>query len=425
MSASGFEPTLACAQALDAADPVADFRDAFHIPPGPDGKPGRYFCGNSLGLEPKGVQKRLEQELSDWARLAVRGHLEAAHPWYNIHREFQGPLSRVVGAGENEVVLMNSLTVNLHLLMVSFYRPTRERFKILMEAPAFPSDTYAMHTQARHHGFDPAEAVVTVGPREGDHTVREEDLEAAIDRHRGELAVVLVGGVNFLSGQCFDMERLARAARAAGAVVGFDLAHAAGNVPLRLHDWNVDFAAWCSYKYLNGGPGAMAGAFVHERHVTDRSLPRFGGWWGNDPDTRFRLHLEPEFVPVPRADAWQISNPSVFSLAPLAVSLDLFERAGMEALREKSVRLTGYLEYLLEAKAGAGITVTTPKDPARRGCQLSLMLAAGAETVEERLREQGLVADFRRPNVLRVAPTPLYNTYADVWHLVEILSELS
>jgi kynureninase len=317
---------------------------------------------------------------------------------------------------------MNSLTVNLHLFLVSFYRPTDRRFRILTEDPMFPSDLYAVKSQIRHHGRDPDRALIQVAPREGETAVRTEDIEAVLDREGGSIALVLLGGVNFYSGQWFDIPRITRAAHAAGCRAGFDLAHAAGNVPLSLHDWNVDFAVWCSYKYLNGGPGAPGGGYVHERHARDAGRERFAGWWGNDPATRFRLHLESEFVPVPTVDGWQLSNPPVLSMAPLRASLELFDRAGMGALREKSERLTGYLEYLLKTAASGRIKIITPADPAARGCQLSLCVREGARGVQEQLARRGVVCDFREPDVLRVAPVPMYTTYHDVWTLASALA---
>src|ERR1700719_1735361 len=333
---------------LDGEDSLHQFREKFHVPLGKDGKPLIYFAGNSLGLMPKAARKIVEQELDDWAKLGVDAHLEAKTPWYSYHETLREPTARMVGAKPNEVICMNSLTVNLHLMLATFYRPTKSRFKILMEDPAFPSDTYAIKTQIRHHGLDPRDALVLASPRKGEFTVRTEDIVDLIEKNRDSLAIVWLAGVNFFTGQLFDMPTITKAAQKRGIIAGFDLAHAVGNVPLSMHDWNVDFAVWCSYKYLNAGPGAVAGAFVHERHARDTHLPRFAGWFGNDPNTRFKLHLEPEFVPVPSAEAWQVSNPPIFSMAPLLASLAIFDEAGgMGPLREKSVKVTGYLEFLL------------------------------------------------------------------------------
>jgi kynureninase len=325
---------------------------------------------------------------------------------------------------------MNSLTVNLHLMMATFYRPTKTRFKILMEDPAFPSDTYAVKSQIVHHGFDPKEALVLARPRDGEFTVRPEEIEALLEKQGDEIALVLLAGVNFFTGQLFDIEKVTAAAQKRGCLVGIDLAHAVGNVPLTLHDWNVDFAAWCSYKYLNAGPGAVAGAFVHERHATNRELPRLAGWFGNDPATRFRLHLEPEFIPVLSADSWQVSNPQIFSMAPLRASLAIFDEAGgMKALRAKSIQLTGYLEFLLEqADAGAArtsnrFTIITPRDPDARGCQLSILAHEHPKELHKELESAGVKCDFREPNVIRAAPTPLYNTFHEMWRFAQILTD--
>jgi kynureninase len=413
------------AQQLDAADPLRAFRDEFFIPQGPNGKPVKYFCGNSLGLMPKLARDVVLEELRAWEERGVGAHHHGDAPWLRYHEMFRGPLSRLVGAGNNEVVLMNSLTVNLHLLMVSFYRPTSDRFKILAEDTVFPSDRYALETQIRHHGLDPKEALVQVQPRDGESLLRTEDIEAVLEREGKSIALVLMGGVNFLTGQLFDMECITRAAGATGCRVGFDLAHAVGNVPLSLHDWGVDFAVWCSYKYLNGGPGALAGAYVHEKHAADKSVPRFGGWWGNDPDTRFRMQLESGFIPVSTADGWQLSNPSILACAPLRAGLDLFDRATMDLLGEKSTRLTGYLWYLLTETANRRVEITTPADPGARGCQLSLRIREGAKQAQHELEDKGFVCDFREPDILRVAPTPLYNTYHDVWSLAQVLEDES
>src|SRR6266566_4612528 len=362
------------AQKLDAEDPLRHFREKFHLPLGKDGKPLIYFAGNSLGLMPKAARKIVAQELDNWAELAVDAHHRAGTPWYSYHETLREPTARLIGAQPNEVICMNSLTVNLHLMLATFYRPTKSRNKILMEEPAFPSDTYAIKSQIVHHGFDPKDALILARPRKGEFTIRQEDIETALEKHREQVAVVMIGGVNFFTGQLFDIAKITAAARKRGCVVGFDLAHAIGNVPLALHDWNVDFAVWCSYKYLNAGPGAVAGAFVHERHATNTSLPRLAGWFGNDPNSRFRLHLEPDFIPVPSADGWQISNPPIFSIAPLRASLAMFDEAGgMEALRAKSIKLTGYLQFLLEQTSSKRFTIITPRETNARGCQLSIL----------------------------------------------------
>jgi kynureninase len=412
------------AHQMDAADPLRGFREKFHLPPGKNGQSLIYFAGNSLGLMPKTARKIVEQELDDWAALGVDAHLEAKTPWYSYHENLREPMGRIVGAKPIEVICMNSLTVNIHLMMATFYRPTKSRFKILMEDPAFPSDTYAIKTQIRHHGLDSKEALVVARPCDGEATVRTEDMVALIDQNAESLAVVLLAGVNFFTGQFFDIATITAMAQKHGITVGIDLAHAVGNVPLSMHDWNVDFAVWCSYKYLNSGPGAVAGAFVHERHATNTELPRLAGWFGNDPNTRFRMQLEPEFIPVASADGWQISNPPIFSMAPLLASLAIFDEAGgMRPLREKSKKLTGYLEYLLERAGSNRFTIITPHDPNARGCQLSILAHENPKELHKALEAAGVKADFREPNVIRAAPTPLYNSFHDVWRFVQILAD--
>ena len=408
---------------LDRDDPLRQFREKFHLPLGKDGKPLIYFAGNSLGLMPKSARQVVEEELDNWAKFGVDAHHAAGTPWYSYHETLRKPVARLIGAKPVEVICMNSLTVNLHLMMATFYRPTKSRFKILMEEPAFPSDTYAIKTQIVHHGLDPKEALVLAHPRKGESTIRIEEIVDLIEKHAGKIAVVIIGAVNFFTGQLFDIPAITSAAQRHGIVVGFDLAHAIGNVPLELHDWNVDFAVWCSYKYLNAGPGAIAGAFVHERHATNTKLPRLAGWFGNDPNTRFRLHLEPNFIPVPSADGWQISNPPIFSMAPLRASLAIFDEAGeMEPLLAKSIKLTGYLQFLLEQNSSKRFTVITPRQANARGCQLSIFAHEHAKELFRNLEVAGVKCDFREPNVIRVAPTPLYNTFHEVWLFAQILS---
>jgi len=412
------------AREMDAQDPLRDFREHFYLPVGKDGKPLIYFAGNSLGPMPKSARHIVEEELDNWAALAVDAHHAAGTPWYSYHEALREPISRLVGAKPTEVICMNSLTVNLHLMMATFYRPTKSRFKILMEEPAFPSDTYAIKTQIVHHGLSPKDALVLARPRKGEFTVRTEDVVDLIEKHADQLAVVMIGTVNFFTGQLYDIRKITEAARKRGIIAGFDLAHAIGNVPLALHDWSADFAVWCSYKYLNAGPGAVAGAFVHERHATNTKLPRLAGWFGNDPNTRFRLHLEPEFIPVPSADGWQISNPPIFSMAPLRASLAILDEAGgMESLRAKSIKLTGYLEFLLTEIGSKKFTVITPREPGARGCQLSILAHEHPKKLFEELQIAGVKCDFREPNVVRVAPTPLYNTFDEVWRFAKILAE--
>ena len=414
----------AFARDVDSRDPLAPWRESFHLPRGDDGRPVIYLCGNSLGLQPRPAREVLEQELDDWARLAVDAHFHGRTPWYTYHETLRESGARVVGARPGEVVMMNSLTVNLHLMMVSFYRPTPQRRKILVEGPTFPSDLYAVQSQLRHHGHDPEVDVVVVRPRDGERSIRTDDLEGVLDRHGDEIALVLLSGVNYFSGQLFDMARIARAAKTRGCVVGLDLAHAAGNAVLHLHDWDVDFAVWCSYKYLNAGPGAVGGCFVHERHGADVSLGRFAGWWGNDPATRFQMQTRNRFVPFAGAEGWQLSNPPILAMAPLKASLEIFDAVGMEALREKSLMLTAFLQNLLDRIPGGAIEVITPREPASRGCQLSLRVLGDAGELFRSLRAEGVVGDFREPDVIRVAPVPLYNTFHDVWRFGSILSRL-
>ena len=409
--------TEAHALALDEADPLREFRDEFHIPRHGDTEQA-YFCGNSLGLQPKAVRAALIDELDDWANLGVEGHFLGKHPWMPYHEFVRESLAACVGAMPSEVVAMNSLSVNLHLMMVSFYRPTPQRHAILIEAGAFPSDRYAVESQVRFHGFDPATSLIELEADEPGGTISMQAIERVLAERGNEIALVLWPGVQYRSGQAFDCKEVARLAHAQGCIVGFDLAHGAGNRVLDLHDSGADFAAWCSYKYLNSGPGAVAGCFVHERHARcDR--PRFAGWWGHDQATRFRMG--PEFVPTPGVDGWQLSNPPILALAPLRVSLEIFQRAGMAALREKSIRLTGYLERLIQQRLADVLDIATPSDPARRGCQLSLRVIGGRErgrALFEHLSAAGIIGDWREPDVIRISPTPLYNRHADVLRFV-------
>lgn len=402
------------AKRLDEQDPLRRHRERFAIPAGPEGEPSVYFNGNSLGLMPLGAREYVEQELADWARLGVDGHFHGKTPWYSYHEVFRETGARLVGARPGEVVMMNSLTVNLHLMLATFYRPNPERHAILIEDEAFPSDTYAVRTHVRHHRLDPDRSVILA--REKD------DLEALLRERGHEIAVVMLGGVHYFSGRVLPMERIVEAGHRAGCVVGFDLAHAAGNIPLQLHDWNVDFAVWCSYKYLNAGPGAVAGCFVHERHGKNPDLPRLAGWWGNDPNTRFRMHLEPEFVPREGADGWQLSNPPILAMAPLRASLDIFDEAGMSSLRAKSVVLTGYFRWLLEQDPDRPFEILTPSDPAERGCQVSLRFVDRPRERFRVLEQAGVVGDFREPDVVRLAPVPLYNTFHEVWRCAKRLT---
>jgi kynureninase len=408
----GFAATEEFASELTANDHLAHFRERFHIPRAPDGSDCVYLCGHSLGLQPKTVRASVEQELADWERLGVEAHFRARHPWMPYHRFLTEQAARIVGAQPGEVVVMNSLTVNLHLMMVSFYRPTAQRHKILIEANAFPSDQYAVKSQIEFHGFEPVASLIELRPRAGEVQLRDEDLLSLIEREGHSIALILFPGVNYFSGQAFDMAAITRAGEAQGCMVGFDLAHAAGNLHLKMHDWNADFAVWCSYKYLNGGPGCVGGCFVHERHARE-DLPRFAGWWGNDEEIRF--HMRPDFHPMPGADGWQISNPSILSMAALRASLDIFDEAGMAQLREKSVLLTGFLEFLLSQRESPHFSIVTPREPERRGAQLSLRISDSAAEVQKKLAARGILCDLREPDILRVAPAPLYNTFGDVF----------
>jgi kynureninase len=419
-----FQPGEGFARQLDSDFSAGSFRGEFHLPTGSDGSPLVYLSGHSLGLEPVRARALVERELDDWAKLALAAHFRDETPWYTYHETLRDPGARLVGGRPHEVVFMNSLTVNLHLLMATFYRPRGGRRCILTDEPSFPSDLYALQSQIRLHGDDPDEALFTVRPRSGEHTLRVEDIEEVLERRGSEIAVVWWNAVNFLTGEFFDVPRLVAAARRHGCLIGLDLSHAAGNVPLSLHDWDVDFAVWCTYKYLNGGPGAIGGCFIHERHGRDTSLPRLAGWWGNDPDTRFRMQLEPRFVPKEGADGWQVSNPPILAMAPLRASLALFDRAGMTALRQRSERLTGYLLYLLDRLPAGRFEVITPREPARRGCQLSLLVHERAQEAVGALESAGVVCDFREPNVIRAAPAPLYNTFRDVWTFADVLGRL-
>ncbi len=422
-----FQPDEAFARDLDEQDPLRSFRERFHLPRRAVGEPVIYFSGNSLGLQPKSVEGAVDRELEDWATLAADAHLKAHTPWYSYHEALRESGCRLVGASAPspqagcEIVMMNSLTVNLHLMLATFFAPSGTRQRILMEYPAFPSDLYAVQTHLRHRGLDPADTLLQIKPLADEHTLRTEAIEALLEEQGEQIALVLLPGVNFFTGQVFDMKRITAAAHRHGCVVGWDLAHAAGNVPLALHDWDVDFACWCSYKYLNGGPGAVAGCFVHERHGRNLELPRLAGWWGNDPETRFRMHLQPQFVPQPGAEGWQISNPPIFSMAPLKASLEIFDEAGLEALRAKSVLLTGYLRYLIEQQPPGALEIITPAEPDACGCQLSLLVHDEPEAQFKRLVAEGVACDLRQPNVIRVAPVPLYNTFHEAWAFSQVL----
>lgn len=417
-----FEENLAFARKLDRHDPLRSFRSEFHVPK-VNGKKSVYFTGNSLGLQPVNTAKFLQQELRDWATLGVEGHLHAHRPWLYYHRLTKRALSRITGAKPTEVVAMNQLTVNLHLLMASFFRPGNGRYKIIAEAGAFPSDQYAIESQLKWHGLDPEQALIEVAPRDGEYTLRTADIIETIDAHRDSLALVLFGGVQYYTGQFFDIKRITAAAHNAGAIAGFDLAHAIGNVPLALHRDGVDFAVWCSYKYLNSGPGGLAGAFVHERHANNYELPRLAGWWGHHEGERFQM--KKGFIPMPGVDGWQVSNVPILQAAAHLAALEMFGRAGMSAIRKKSIQLTGYLEFLIRQidPEGQYFTLLTPTEPQARGCQLSVYMKKHGKKISDALFKHGIITDWREPGVIRAAPVPLYNTFEDVYVFASALKK--
>ena len=418
-----FQNNLEYARSLDDKDILKDFRSKFHIPQH-QGSDAVYFTGNSLGLQPKKAKSLIKQELDDWQTYGVEGHFDAKNPWYSYHEMFAKPLSKLVGAKEIEVVAMNGLTVNLHLLMVSFYRPTPTRYKILCEEKAFPSDQYALESQAKFHGFNASDAIIEVGPRNGEHLIHQDDIIHAIEEHKDELALIMIGGVNYYTGQVMDMRRISAKAREYNIIVGFDLAHAMGNIELKLHEWQVDFAAWCSYKYLNSGPGSVAGIFVHEKHANDLNLPRFAGWWGYDKKDRFLM--EPGFKPIEGAEGWQLSNAPVFSMVIHKAALEIVEEAGFENMRKKSEILTSYLEFIIKDisanKDDVNFEIITPKNSDERGCQLSILCHGKGKSLFDHLSANGVFADWREPNVIRIAPVPLYNSFEDIFRFGEILS---
>ena len=412
------------ARKADDVDPLACFRERFLIPKRTNDTDVTYLCGNSLGLQPKTAGTLIQEELDLWAEMAVKAHFHSSRPWISYQERLAPALAHLVGCNPNEVVAMNTLTVNLHLMMVSFYRPSRERWKILIEDPAFPSDRYAVESQIRFHGFDPDEALIEMKPRLGESTIRMEDLERQIRSDGSTIALILMPGINYYTGQRFDIEQLVRLGREAGCVVGFDLAHAVGNVPMSLHEWNVDFAVWCSYKYLNGGPGAIAGCFVHDRHSQSTELPRLAGWWGNKQSTRFAM--DRHFEPSSGAEGWQVSNAPILSLAPVLASLRIFEEVGLTALRAKSERLTSYFTQLVSQRLGSRVDILTPTQPEQRGCQLSLRVR-GTRTEQQRvfeaLQAHDVICDWREPDVIRAAPVPLYNRYEDIYEFVTVVEQ--
>lgn len=412
-----FNNTIFCASDLDNKDSLRKYRNQFHLPLQKNGKEHIYLCGNSLGLQPKKTKEFLDQELKDWANLGVEGHFHAQNPWMPYHEYLSESYSKIVGAKNSEVVAMNTLTVNLHLMMVSFYRPTKKRYKIIIEADAFPSDIYAIESQIKHHGFTLDKSLVKLHPKNGDASINTDDIKELIERDGHEIALIMLGGVNYYTGQVFDFKRITQLGHKKGITVGFDLAHAAGNIKLELHNWEVDFAVWCSYKYLNSGPGSVAGAFIHERHHNS-DLPRFAGWWGHNKDDRFKM--PDEFSAIKSAEGWQLSNPSILSLAAIRASLSIFDEVGMDNLVAKSINLTDYLLFLLNTIKTNRIEIITPN---KRGCQISIRVKNGNKVLFDKITTKGIVADWREPDVIRVAPVPLYNSFTDVFNFYNILKE--
>ncbi|MBJ2173132.1 kynureninase [Aureibaculum sp. A20] len=419
---SDYQLGLEYAKTQDQSDDLSAYRNQFHIPKDTNGNDLIYFTGNSLGLQPKSTMSYVEEELKAWAELGVEGHTEGKHPWLHYHEFLTENMANIVGAKPIEVIVMNTLTANLHFMMVSFYKPTKTKYKIVIEADAFPSDKFAVESQLRHHGFDEKDGIILWKPRKGNELARYEDLEAIFDLYGDEIALTLIGGVNYYTGQYFDLKRITSLAHFHDSMVGFDCAHGAGNVKLNLHDSGADFAVWCTYKYLNSGPGSLAGCFVHERHANDRELNRFTGWWSHNKKTRF--NMRDEFDQLPGAEGWQLSNPPILSMAAIRASLDMFAEVGMDKLVEKSKKLTGYFEFLIEQLNNPNIKIITPKDPSERGCQLSIQVLNADKKLHHKLTESGVVSDWREPDVIRCAPVPLYNSYLDVYTMVEKLKEI-
>ncbi len=421
MIENNFQNSLEYANEMDGIDPLKNYRQEFYIPLQKNGEPYVYLCGNSLGLQPKITESYILQELKDWGELGVEGHLHAKNPWLPYHEFLTEKMARVVGAKPIEVVVMNTLSVNLHLMMASFYRPDKKRFKIVMESDAFPSDRYAIESQIKYHGNDIKDGLLELKPRDGEELIRIEDIELLIEKEGENIALILLGGVNYYTGQVFDMKHIAKLGHDKDCVVGFDLAHGAGNLELNLHDDNIDFAVWCTYKYLNSGPGSVGGCFIHERHANNFDLPRFAGWWGHNKETRFGMR--DVFDPIPGAEGWQLSNPPILSLAAIKASLDMFDKVGMKKLNEKSRLLTGYLEYLLDNIKTDRLRIITPRDISQRGCQISIQVLNADKSLFDNITEAGVIADWREPDVIRVAPVPIYNSFADVYRFVEILKK--
>ena len=417
-----YQNSLDYAKQLDQEDPISYLRNEFHIPRDKNGKEWLYFTGNSLGLQPKITSKYIEQELDDWANFGVEGHFEAKNPWLSYHELLTDTMAKVVGAKPIEVVVMNTLTTNLHLLMVSFYQPSKTKYKIIIESDAFPSDRYAVQSQLSFHGFDPEEALIEWKPKEGKELLDLEDLKSILDSQGDEVALLLIGGVNYYTGQYLDIKKIAELGHAKKCMVGIDLAHGAGNIQLNLHDSSIDFAAWCTYKYLNSGPGSLSGLFVHEKHAQRKDLPRFAGWWNHNKETRFNMRQP--FDVMSGAEGWQLSNPPILSMAAIKASLDIFEKVGMDALVKKSKKLTGFFEYLVNEIASDTIKIITPTNPNERGCQLSLQVKNADKNLHKKLTENNIITDWREPDVIRCAPVPMYTSFEDVYHMVTILESL-
>jgi len=417
-----YQNTLDYAQQQDKDDAISYVRDQFHIPKDQNGNDWLYFTGNSLGLQPKNTQKYIQQELDDWATYGVEGHFEAKNPWMPYHELLTESMAKIVGAKPLEVVIMNTLTTNLHLLMVSFYRPTKTKYKIIIESDAFPSDRYAVQSQLKFHGFDADESLIEWKPRQGEELLCLEDLETILEEQGDTIALLLIGGVNYYTGQSLDIQRIAEIGHAKNCIVGIDLAHGVGNICPDLHNSGVDFAAWCTYKYLNSGPGSLGGLFVHEKHAHNRDLPRFSGWWNHNKETRFNMRQP--FDVMPGAEGWQLSNPPILSMAAIKASLDMFNEIGMEALREKSEKLTGYFEFLIHEMNSDDLKIITPSNPKERGCQLSIQVKNADKSLHTKLTEHHVITDWREPDVIRCAPVPMYNTFEDVYRMVAVLKGL-
>ncbi|GGX21443.1 kynureninase [Aquimarina muelleri] len=416
---TGLKASLEYAKELDKKDKISYYRNQFHIPKDKDGKDWIYMCGNSLGLQPKTTQQYIQQELNDWANFGVEGHFEAKNPWMPYHEFLTDAMAKVVGANPLEVVIMNTLTTNLHLLMVSFYQPTKTKYKIVIESDAFPSDRYAVESQLHFHGFDPKEGLIEWKPRKGEELLHIDDLEEILDHQGDEIALLLIGGLNYYTGQYLDIKKIADLGHAKECMVGIDLAHGVGNIQPKLHDSGVDFAAWCTYKYLNSGPGSLGGLFVHEKHAYNKDLKRFAGWWSHNKKTRFNMRQE--FDVMPGAEGYQLSNPPILSMAAIKASLDIFNEVGMDTLRKKSIALTGYFEFLIHQIDTDRIKIITPDNPEERGCQLSIQVKNADKSLHQKLTDHHIITDWREPDVIRCAPTPLYNSFEDVFKMTEVL----